>query len=181
MAVEREAIPAEVLDSPVLGVNLMPGSLRDQVGSLPALLVFLRHFGCIFCRQMVSELRRASEQSPGFPPVLFFFQDSPTEGRVFLSRYWPGARAVADRERRFYEAFDVTRGTLLQLFGPSIWSSGRRARAQGHRQGRAGSDPWMMPGIFWVEDGAIVWRHRFRHAGDQPDFPQIPELAAGAP
>ena len=38
-------IPAEILDLPALGMNLVPGSLRDQLGSKPTLLFFLRYFG----------------------------------------------------------------------------------------------------------------------------------------
>lgn len=38
-------IPAEVLDAAVEGVNLRPGTLRDQLGADATLLVFLRHFG----------------------------------------------------------------------------------------------------------------------------------------
>ena len=34
-----------LLDLPVSGVNLTPGTLRDQLGSGRTLLVFLRHFG----------------------------------------------------------------------------------------------------------------------------------------
>lgn len=33
------------LDTPVTGRNLRPGTLRDQLGDTPTLLVFLRHFG----------------------------------------------------------------------------------------------------------------------------------------
>ncbi|MFH0944652.1 MAG: hypothetical protein V2A76_05590 [Planctomycetota bacterium] len=39
------SIPAEVLDLPVEGVNLAPGTLRDQLGGEATLLFFLRHFG----------------------------------------------------------------------------------------------------------------------------------------
>lgn len=38
-------IPAEVLAMPVEGVNLRPGSLGDQFGEQPTILLFLRHFG----------------------------------------------------------------------------------------------------------------------------------------
>ena len=34
-----------VLDLPVAGRNLRPGPLRAQLGPVPTLLVFLRHFG----------------------------------------------------------------------------------------------------------------------------------------
>ncbi len=37
-------VPSELLDRPVTGLNLAPGTLRDQL-SRPTLLVFLRHFG----------------------------------------------------------------------------------------------------------------------------------------
>jgi hypothetical protein len=38
-------IDAAVWSQPVTGLNLRPGSLRDQLGSASELLVFLRHFG----------------------------------------------------------------------------------------------------------------------------------------
>jgi hypothetical protein len=40
-----ERIPTEILDTAVEGVNLRPGTLRDQLGNEASLLVFLRHFG----------------------------------------------------------------------------------------------------------------------------------------
>jgi hypothetical protein len=40
-----QQINSEILDLPVEGANLQPGSLRDQLGDRPTLLVFLRHFG----------------------------------------------------------------------------------------------------------------------------------------
>ena len=34
-----------LLDTETEGVNLQPGTLRDQLGEVQTLLVFLRHFG----------------------------------------------------------------------------------------------------------------------------------------
>ena len=34
-----------LLDTPVTGLNLVAGNLRDQFTEQPTLLVFLRHFG----------------------------------------------------------------------------------------------------------------------------------------
>lgn len=42
---EALIISTEILDAPVEGRNLAPGSLRDQLSEPRALLVFLRHFG----------------------------------------------------------------------------------------------------------------------------------------
>jgi len=169
-----DAIPDEILDAPVSGVNLAPGTLRAQLGERPTLLVFLRHFGCIFCRETVADLRAASAE-PAFPPVVFFFQGSPTEGRALLRRDWPEVRAVADPTGRFYDAFGVGRMTPLQLLRPGLWSAERRARDKGHENGPRSGDVWRMPGIFLVYQGRVCWKHDFRHAGDAPDLTELPE------
>jgi hypothetical protein len=40
-----------------------------------------------------------------------------------------------------------------------------------------------MPGLMWVRDGKIAWRHDFEHAGDHPNLSEIPRfpLLAGLP
>lgn len=172
-----ERIPDAVLDRFVSGVNLMPGSLRDQLGARATLLVFLRHFGCAFCRETIADLRGVAE-APRYPPVIFFFQGTPTEGRAFLRRYWPEARAIADPELVFYEAFGVDRGSLLQMFGPGVLAAGLRARRKGFENGERSGDIYRMPGAFLVKDGTVLWRHLYRHAGDHPDFASIPALTS---
>lgn len=167
-------IPAEALEAHVRGVGLVPGRLRDQLEGGPQLLVFLRHFGCVFCRETVADLRAVAEGDPGFPRVLFLFIGSPTEGRAFMRRYWPGARAVADPEKRIYAAFGIERGSPLQLLGPGVWAGSRRARAKGHAQGKRTGDIWMMPGCFLVDGARILWAHEYAHAADHPDFASIP-------
>jgi len=165
-------------DTSVESVVCRSALLRPPTGRAGlALLIFLRHFGCIFCRETESELRRTCEADPRFPRLLFFFQGSPTEGRAFLRRYWPDARAIADPEKSFYSAFGIGRGGLRQMFGPGVWSAARRARNKGLSQGARSGDIWMMPGVFLVDDGHIVWAHEYSHAGDHPDFQCIPEAA----
>ena len=170
-------IAKEVLETRVAGVNLMPGTLADQLGADTTLLVFLRHFGCTFCRETVADLRRVCAETADFPPVLFFFQGSVTEGRVFLRRYWPEARAVSDPEKELYAAFGIGRGGLRQMFGPRVWTALRRARSKGIEQGPRSGDLWMMPGIFLVNAGRVLWAHEYEHAGDHPEFHCIPQLA----
>jgi len=174
-----DSIPEELLDRPVTGVNLVPGKLRDQLQGPPALLVFLRHFGCIFCREALTDLRMAQESDVDFPSVLLFAQASTTEARAFLRRYWPTARVVTDPELGFYEAFGVARASFLQGIGPKVLKARSRARAKGHDGGKRSGDIWRMPGVFVAHEGKIVWRYEPTHAADHPDFRAIPaELAA---
>ncbi len=175
-----DRIPERMLDSPVTGVNLAPGTLRDQLGSGLNLIVFLRHFGCMFCRETLSDMRSISESDPRFPNPLFFFQGSPTEGRAFLRRYWPGLRAVADPRAEVYEGFGVQRGGLTKMFGPAVWSAKSRAESKGHRNGERMGDIWRMPGVFLTRESEVLWAHDYRHAADHPDYQLICEVAANS-
>jgi len=175
------AIPDEALSLPVSGVGLVPGTLRDQLGEGTTLLVFLRHFGCMFCRETISDLRLASEADPDFPRVLFFFQGSATEGRAFLRRYWPGVCAVADPELELYDMLGVKRASLSEALGPAVLIGARnRAKKKGHENGPRVGDIWRMPGIFAVDGEKILWSHKPRHAADHPDFARIQTLIAEA-
>lgn len=173
-------LPPAILGRAVTGVGLSPGTLADQLGSGTTLLVFLRHFGCMFCRETVGDLRAAVERRSDYPDVLFFFQGTATEGRAFLRRDWPTARAVADPEQALYELFGVRRAGLLEALGPSVLRARSRAAAKGHENGPRSGDIWRMPGVFAVERERVVWAHAPRHAADHPDFEALPEIIAAS-
>lgn len=173
-----DSLPLGVLDTPVTGVGLSPGTLRDQLDESLTLLVFLRHFGCIFCKEMVSDLRAAAEENPAFPNVLFFSQGNATEARAFLRRYWPSARAVADPQLEFYELFGIRRAGFLEALGPRVLASRARARAKGHTNGSRSGDIWRMPGLIAVEAEKIIWSFRASHAADHPELARLPDLIA---
>ena len=171
-----DSIPSDILAARVDGLNLREGgSLADQLGDAPTLVVFLRHFGCAFCKETVSDLRKLSAEVPGYPPVLFFFLGTPEEGREFFDRYWPEARAIADRPKQFYTAMGLRRASVNQLMGLQVWTCGFRALTKGHFMGKPVGDPWIMPGAFIVHGGDVIWCHAFTHQGDHPDWASIPQ------
>jgi hypothetical protein len=175
-----DRIPDPLLARSVSGVNLVPGTLGDQLGNGLTLLVFLRHFGCMFCRETLSDMRAVSESDPRFPKPLFVFQGSRMEGKAFLRRYWPQLRAVADPAADFYEGFGIERGGLIKMLGPAVWSARSRAQEKGHRNGERSGDIWRMPGVFLTRRNVILWSHDYRHPADQPDYRLICETAASA-
>jgi hypothetical protein len=132
----------------------------------------------MFCREMVAELRQVAAKDPNFPEILIFAQGSLEQSKSFFLERWPEARAVADPRRRFYKAFGIGRGSLMQLASPGVWAAGARAVAKGHIQGQTVGDSAQMPGLMLVQNNCIVWQHRFRHAGDHPDWGQIGKLSA---
>ncbi|MEQ8765074.1 MAG: peroxiredoxin-like family protein [Planctomycetota bacterium] len=170
-----ERLPESLLRLPVDGQNLDGRTMGEQLRGRAVQLVFLRHAGCIFCRETVAELRQAHEEVRDYPHVLFVAQGNLEQNRKFFEKAgWPEAPVVADPGREVYRAFGVKKGTIRQLFGLSVWRAGRRARKKGHRLGAIQGNPWIMPGIFLIFDGVLAWRHRFQHAGDHPDFECVP-------
>lgn len=176
----EKRIDAAVMDRPMSGINISGATLRDEIGQTPTLLVFLRHFGCIFCREMVGDLKRIAKQDPDYPPVLFFFQGTNEEGEAFFSKAWPGARAVGDVPKHYYNAFGVGRGGMMQMFGPEVVACGVRAAAKGHLVGWKTGDPWTLPVTVLLHQDRVLWRHEGRHAGDHPDLERVPQRLAAA-
>ena len=126
----------------------------------------------------MQDVRFLVNTTPDFPVPLFFYLGTVEEGRTFLSKAWPEARAVSDPDKKFYRAFQLKQGNLGQGFGPGALACALRATAKGHRGGIPVGDPWQMPGMFLVQGEAVLWQHDFAHIGDHPDLTALPALAA---
>lgn len=165
---------ATALGLPVAGRNLRPGTLRDQLGPDPVMLVFLRHLGCLFCREVVRDVRRRAEVD-AVPRTVFVHQGEVAEGDAFFGRLWPEAAAISDPGGVLYRAFGVERGNLGQMFGPSSFACALRAAAKGNGVGRKVGDAWTLPAVVLIaEDGVVLWEHHGRHAGDHDVWDRIP-------
>lgn len=173
-------IDLRALRTPVAGLNLRPGTLGDQFVAPGTLLVFLRHLGCMFCREMVADLRAAAADA-AFPPVVMVTQ-SPTEAAAeFFAGRWPEAVVVADPDRTLYTAFSITRANFGGLFGPVVWSCAVRAVAKGNTQAPKQTlspthgDPWLLSALFLMAPaGRVDWEQRARHAGERADLAAVP-------
>ena len=166
-------IADDILASPVIGVNLIPGSLRDQLGEDPTLLIFLRFFGCVFCRETVSDLRALSEERSDYPKVIFVSEAGKTEIQAFVRRYWPTAAAISDPQGKLYAAFGVGK-SVVKNFSPSVFRAARRAIEKGNERGPTDGNVFRMPGAFLARGDEVIWSHDFRHSGELPDFANLP-------
>lgn len=167
-------LPKEILESSVEGRKLTGNLLGQNLPQKPVLLVFLRHLGCIFCRETVEDLRLISSEMRAFPPVLFVYPDTARDGEEFFSRFWPEASAVADPEAKLYDLARITEGNLVELAGPEVWVSALRALAKGNFYGIQGRNILRMPGVFLVLRDRVLWSHAYRHIGDEPDWTRLP-------
>lgn len=167
-----------VLDPALLAVeveghHLEPMPLGAVLGERPGLLVFLRHYGCLFYRQLAADVLAAATDLDAFPDVVFVYQGDVEQGPMFFGDD-PRVRAISDPTGGLYAAFGVARGGVREMFGAASWRCGVRAIAEGHFISRKIGDPWTLPTLVLVEDGRVRWRHDGRHAGDHPDLGAVP-------
>jgi peroxiredoxin len=142
----------------------------------PVLLVFLRHFGCTFCREALADLakKRESIQAAGSELVFVHMSHPPIADRYFSRFNLEGIQHISDPECDYYEAFGLTKGKFTQLFGLQVWLRGFSAGVvQGHGIGRELGDGFQMPGVFVIQDGQIKESFIHKLASDRPDYEQL--------
>ena len=141
----------------------------------PSLFVFLRHFGCTFCREAVSDLVRMRPAIEERARLVVVHMGSPSEGTTFLTeRGLPGVDHVSDPKARLYEAFGLERGTASQLFGPAVWRRGLEAGVlAGHGIGLLAADGFRMPGVFLIFRGELLRSFVHRNAGERPSYADL--------
>lgn len=183
--INREWLGETMRRSIVLDAGPRPASLWEHTHEKPALIVFLRHFGCTFCREALADIR---DQLPtiaarGLNVVLVHMIDA-DRARPELAKYnlnrVAGVGHISDPSKALYRAFDLRRGTLGQLFGIRMWLRGFSAGILNkHGVGGLAGDGFQMPGAFIVSKGDIVRAFRHATAADRPDYCEL--AASGVP
>jgi len=149
-----------------------PDGRETRLGQLwaerTAVLVFLRHFGCLFCRQQVDELRqlRAPLQSLG-AEVILIGQGTVEQAREFRDEAHP-FRVFTDPTRQAYCAMQMRQGRRSVLT-MGVLRHGLNAWRLGFRQSRVAGDPFQQGGVVIIAPTGLE-RYRFisREAGDHP-------------
>lgn len=130
----------------------------------PLLLVFLRHLGCIFCRQQVAALREKTDWN-----LAFVCMADPTEAERFKHELRSPHRFVCDPDAALYRAFGLAQGSWGQLLAWDAVVKGLKAFRSGHSAGKPVGDIRQLSGVFLVDvHGEVRWSHASRTSADFP-------------
>jgi peroxiredoxin len=159
---------ARLLDSKLTrkGVDLATLSLVS-----PILLVFLRHPGCVFCREALADLAesRSAIEKTGTRIVVVHLGDEKTLETVLDWHNLGSLDRIHDEDQSLYRAFGLGEGTWWQLAGPRVWVRGISASLiGGHRPGAPAGDVRQMPGMFLLDRCEVKRSFRHASASDRP-------------
>ena len=154
----------------------LDGLWRDRA----AAIVFLRHYLCVQCRVGAMELERDRDLLPSDPNVWLIGMGTAAQAQAFKQQTGVRFPVLLSADLGAYEAMNLPRGSLRQIFGIAAQRMARR-RAKGvglDREAEGGNRPKTRPEQDWhqlggafvfARGGRLVWSHRSRHAGDSPD------------
>jgi peroxiredoxin len=149
-------------------------TLLELVDERPVLLVFLRHFGCAFCRQAIDDVSKVrGKLAERGVQVVFVHLGSPGRAKPYFDYYGlTDVERVSDPDGSLYRepAFALARVSLVQLFRPAVWIGWLKGAMFKYRIGLLKEDIQRMPGVFFLRDRAIANVFRHRTIADRPDY-----------
>lgn len=146
--------------------------LRALAAQSPALVVFLRSFGCTFCREAMADVAAARDDiGAAGAKVAFVHGGSEAEADRWFAKYGLAeVTRISDPTLAHYHAFGLGRTNLQALVDPKVWTRGAVC-ALSHGFGAQTPDMMrQLPGIFVVQRDRILAEYRHRSPADRPDY-----------
>jgi len=149
--------------------------LLEVVDESPVLLIFLRHFGCAFCRQALDQVAHIREQiaARGAIPV-FVHLGSPERAKPYFDYYHlSDVERVSNPDASLYQnpVFALSRrNPFWHLLSPSVWKGWLSGTLLKYGIGRFQEDAHQMPGVFFLKERRIVRGFRYESIADEPNY-----------
>jgi len=147
--------------------------LQSLWAERPAAIVWLRHYGCIFCREQAAELRTIAAEAETLGRLAIISTGSVDHGRDFQKTHGRDLRSLVDPRRKTYQVLSFKRGGRSTL-GPRTYLRAIQAAARGFMQGRTRGDAMQQGGVLVVAAGGEpVFFQRSEFAGDHAGLEEI--------
>ena len=150
-------------------------TLLELLDESPLLLIFLRHFGCSFCRQTLDDVSRIRNtiEAKGIRPV-FVHLGTPERAKPYFDYYkLSDVERVSNPDASLYQhpAFALGRtNPFSHFFKPAVVKAWVTGAIRSYGIGLIHEDGEQMPGVFFLRDGKIANFFRYRTIADRPDY-----------
>jgi thiol-disulfide isomerase/thioredoxin len=131
------------------------------------ILVFLRHFGCVFCRQTMADLSKIKEDinAKGAQIVFVHMSEDDIADDYFEKFGLKNMEHISDPDLSLYQYFGLYKGTFAELYNLNVWFKGAlKTFKYGTTVGKELGDHRQMPGAFLIDKGRVL--KEFEYKGD---------------
>lgn len=136
-----------LLDAPLRTAAGEVTTLRAHLHRGPLVVVFLRHFGCLFCRERAAGLRaREAELVGAGARIVFVGTGTPAQAADFARAHAGPHPVLVDGPRATFRAAGMRR-SLWSTLHWRLLANARRAMRAGFRQTKVQGDPWQQGGV----------------------------------
>ena len=153
--------------------------LRTIAEENTVMLVFLRHFGCVFCREALDDFSKIKEELNRLNiKLVFVHMAEESYGDQYFKEYGlESEEHISDPDMSLYEYFGLQKGTFRELYGLKVWS-----RAINLKFGMETKKPLgnmkQMPGVFLLKSGEIINSFIHKSAAEKPDYLEIAKFSS---
>ena len=151
-------------------------TLLELVDEQPVLMVFLRHFGCTFCRQAMDDVAGVKDglTARGVRPV-FVHVGTPERAKPYFDYFGlSDVERVSDPDAQLYRSpgFQLARTHPLSHFLLwRVWKGWLSGALFKHGFGLMfREDTHQMPGVFVLKERQVVSGLRLKRISDRPDY-----------
>jgi peroxiredoxin len=148
--------------------------LGDEWRPQPAVVVWLRHFGCLFCREIATDFRARQDEIVALGARLVFVGNGEARwAREFADKECPGCRILTDPKLASYRVIGARRGWSTSV-GPRSLAAGIRAFRRGFRQTAVRGVADQQGGVLAVLPGSrVAYIYISGSAGDHPPVDDV--------
>lgn len=163
-------LDAEILEATFTNKN---NNLQSIAQKSAVLLIFLRHFGCPFCREALDDLAKVKKELHAqHIKLVFVHLSEEAYGDSYLERYGlEQEEHISDPDMSLYEYFGLQKGGFHELYNLKVWSRIINVQHEyGVAMGAALGSVNQMPGMFFLQNGQVVNSYIHKTAADRPDY-----------
>lgn len=149
-------------------------TVGQAIGSGLIVVALLRHFGCLMCRKLASEL---AQVKAGLDKLDIKMIAIGTGSSKAISDFRDDTKFVseiyADPTANVHKFFSCKRGVRASLFNGQTVSAMKSAWSQGYRMKLFDGKLFQLGGIFVLYNGEIIYEHHELFAGDHPELSEV--------
>jgi hypothetical protein len=140
------------------------------------LFVFVRHRGCTFCREALTNLSIHKKDLVDRGYKIIVVHMGPVESSEVMKKEFDltDVEFISDPERTYYKAFGARRANLLEALGPQVIAKGLfGGKLKKYGVGKIEGDGFQLGGVFTVENQKLEFIHNPKNTSDVEDWSDL--------